>query len=337
VSGRPLRFLGAMLGGWIAIRAVMLWPSLDSPAALPRLLIPVAQAEPERLPAEQPAPSAGRSPSQLTTMRPAPIAPLSARSAIVAAVEPVRLTPSPIVAGVATIRPPALSEPQQIAPLGAPVPGRPPSPRRWGGSAWLVLRDGSGAGSSFGGGQLGGAQAGVRITYAIDSAQRLAAVGRLTSPLHGVGREASVGVEWRPTPLPIRFVIEHRFALDGGKGGPAAGVIAGTGPAPMALGFDLETYGQAGVIRRDRAEPFAEGAARVTRPVTRAGHLKLDLGIGTWGAAQRDAQRLDIGPSIGITLPIGSRTIRAIGDWRQRIAGQASPGSGPTLTIGADF
>ncbi|MBN8808075.1 MAG: hypothetical protein J0I47_07535 [Sphingomonas sp.] len=225
-----------------------------------------------------------------------------------------------------------------MPPFATPLPGAPPSPRRrWSGSAWLVARDGNGQGASFGGGQLGGSQAGVRIAYAIDHARRLAVVGRLAGPLHGAGREASVGVEWHPTRLPVRFVIERRFAIDGGKGGPAAGVIAGTGPAPIAFGFDLETYGQAGVIHRNRAEPFAEGAARLSRTVIRAGRIKLDLGIGGWGAAQRDAQRFDIGPSIGVTLPIGGRTVRAMADWRQRIAGRASPGSGPTLTIGADF
>jgi hypothetical protein len=338
MSGRPLRFLGGTLVIWVGIRTVMLWPALDSPAALPKLLIPTAAAEEESgdalrptsvVAVAQPSMTAARDVIERPVQRPTGKKPYVPAS-VVAQAHNDRTSDQPAPSAM------QLDRAREVS-IVPPIPGRLPSASRWSGSAWLVLRDGRGLGSSFGGSQLGGAQTGVRIAYAVDRSQRVALVSRLTSPLHGTGREASIGVEWRPTPLPIRFIVEHRFALDGGKGGPAVGVIAGTGPAPLARGLDLETYGQAGVIRRDRTEPFAEGAARLTRRVTHVGHLKLDLGIGAWGAAQRGAQRVDVGPSIGVTLPVANRTIRAIGDWRQRVAGHASPGSGPTLTIGADF
>ena len=68
-----------------------------------------------------------------------------------------------------------------------------------------------------------------------------------------------------------------------------------------------------------------------------SGGIALDLGIGAWGAAQRGAARLDIGPSAAITLPLGTRALRVSFDWRQRIAGDARPVSGPALSIGPDF
>ena len=200
-----------------------------------------------------------------------------------------------------------------------------------------MLRDGRGIAPGLGGGQLGGSQAGLRIAYAIGNARRVAVVARIVSPLHGRGREAAIGMEWRPTRLPIRLAAEYRASLDGGPNGSAIGVIAGTGPAPIAAGFDLETYGQAGLIRRRQTEAYAEGSARLARPLVSLGGARIDLGLGGWGGAQRGARRLDVGPSLGARVPVGRGAIRVSLDWRQRIAGDARPGSGPVLVIGGDF
>lgn len=64
---------------------------------------------------------------------------------------------------------------------------------------------------------------------------------------------------------------------------------------------------------------------------------KLDIGLGAWAAAQRDAQRVDIGPSVGVRMPVGDRQLRASVDWRERVAGNVRPGSGIALTLAADF
>ncbi|VVT20968.1 hypothetical protein SPHINGO361_150133 [Sphingomonas sp. EC-HK361] len=63
----------------------------------------------------------------------------------------------------------------------------------------------------------------------------------------------------------------------------------------------------------------------------------MDSGLGAWGGAQREASRLDIGPSIVALVPVGRQRARLTIDWRQRVAGNARPGSGLALTIGADF
>ncbi len=201
-----------------------------------------------------------------------------------------------------------------------------PSPDRWSASAWLVARDGSGTGAAPRG-QLGGSQAGARVAYLLAPRQRISAFGRVTAPLAGKGSEAAIGIEWQPWKAPIRLALEHRIGVDGAPNGTGAGVTGGL--YREAKAFRIEGYGQAGAIARNRIEPYADAAIRVTRLVS----PRLSLGAGAWGGAQRDAQRLDIGPSG--TLALGK--IRVSLDWRQRIAGSASPGSGLALTLGGDF
>jgi hypothetical protein len=202
-------------------------------------------------------------------------------------------------------------------------------------SGWLLAR--GGASGTVSGGQLGASQAGVRAVYGIDPSRRLGLTARLAAPLEGRGREAALGIEWRPTRWPVRLIAEQRFVLDGGRGGPTVGVIAGYGPAEIAPGARIETYGQAGAIVRDGVEGFVDAAARLTHGVAERGRLRLDAGVGAWVSAQRGAARGDLGPSLGVALPLGRRSVRLALDWRQRIAGTARPGSGPALSVGSDF
>lgn len=201
----------------------------------------------------------------------------------------------------------------------------------------MVARGGAALAPGALGGQLGGSQAGARLVYALGPARRIAIVGRVTSPLGRGLREASLGVEWQPTRLPVRLVAEQRVALSGGHGGPGAGVIGGFGPIEIGQGLRAESYAQAGIIRRAATEPYVDGAIRITHPIAQVGRLRIDLGAGMWGGAQRGATRLDLGPSVGIALPLGRQPVRLMLDWRQRIAGDAHPGSGPALTLGSDF
>jgi hypothetical protein len=210
---------------------------------------------------------------------------------------------------------------------------------RLSGSGWLALR-GGGSGASLGpGGQLGASQGGVRLRYALGNARTLALSARLSAPMRGVGREAALGLEWRPRGLPVAVIAEQRLGLDDAPGGPALLAVAGLSPQPIAAGFHLEGYAQGGaVLRAGRSEPFADGALRLAAPVANAGRAgEVTLGLGAWGGAQRDAQRLDIGPSAAIALPVGDRSLRLTLDWRRRIAGRAAPGSGLALTLGTDF
>ncbi|KQN20582.1 hypothetical protein ASE86_15095 [Sphingomonas sp. Leaf33] len=202
-------------------------------------------------------------------------------------------------------------------------------------SGWLIARPGRGTGSGPFAPQLGGSQAGIRIDYALSKA--VAATVRLTAPTRGIGREMALGVAWRPAGVPLRVVVEQRIALDAGRGGPSIGVSGGVSAVPLPANFRLEGYAQAGVIVRNGVERFADGSARATRPLSEGRAVDLDIGLGAWGGAQRGASRLDIGPSLGARVAVAGQRLRVALDWRQRIAGDARPGSGPALSMGLDF
>lgn len=216
-----------------------------------------------------------------------------------------------------------------------PVPAGTPA-SRWAASAWLLTR--GGANGTLTGGQLGASQAGLRMTYLLDERRRVALAARIATPLRGRGTEAAIGLDWQPTAAPVHLVLEQRVGLDGARGGPTALAIAGLNPTPIAAGFRLEAYAQGGVILRDgKAEGFGDGAARLARPVATLGGATLDLGLGAWAAGQRGAARVDAGPTLGVALPVAGRSVRVSLDWRQRVAGDARPGSGVALSVGSDF
>jgi hypothetical protein len=83
---------------------------------------------------------------------------------------------------------------------------------------------------------------------------------------------------------------------------------------------------------RDPAIPFADGSVRLSLPLGRG-----RLGAGAWGGAQPGAARLDLGPQAALSLPVAGRAVTIAADWRLRVAGDAEPGSGPTLTVATDF
>jgi hypothetical protein len=343
--GRPLRFLALLVMGWSGTRAALLWPGTPSatPPSLPaatRIVVRPGRGLPIGPPPvtrTADAPLNGHGCCALVRKAPGPVSPptrwadASPVVAVAETAEPVRGAPEAIRASFPREPSPGTASAQDTPVLAAPLP--PPGGRPWSASLWLAARGSRGLGPG-GGGQLGGAQAGARLAWTLDARRRVALFGRVTTPLSGSGREVSGGIEWQPTRLPVRMVVEQRVTLDGGKGGPGAGLIAGVDAMPIAAGFSLEAYGQAGVIRRTRTEPYADGAARVTRAV---GPLALRLGVGSWGGAQRDAQRLDVGPTLTLRLPVADRSLRVLLDWRQRVAGSARPGSGAALTLASDL
>lgn len=326
-KGRPLRFLALVAVGWVVLRIAILWPQTGSLPEAIRAILPLPSFSPRE--AEAPAPP--RTVSASAPVAPAPVFLPATRHAVIPALlaDPVRVRLASL--GVFQF---GAAEYTDTPPIpGAPAQTRfDPAPSRWSASLWVTARQGDGL-SAAPGGQLGGSQAGARIAWVVDERHRIALFGRFVTPLSGKGREAAVGVEWQPTRAPLRLVAEQRFAVDGGKGGPGLGLVAGTDGA-IPGGFRLETYGQAGAIRRDRIEPYADGAARATRRIP---GTRLSLGVGAWGAAQRDAARVDVGPSATLAVPVGGQQVRVALDWRQRVAGDARPGSGLALTLGSDF
>lgn len=342
--------------GWIGLRAVLLWPTLDVPltlhngfphgrqvpvaampaapglAAMMARVVPVIKATQWTIAWPVPIPAMPVAPHLLLPATPETGSQPLGRLLAASAASVMR------VASVAT---------RPAAPV--PVPTLPPfvvkslasggtghRAPRWSGSAWAVARRGTGVANGIGG-QLGGSQAGVRLVRALDRRGRIALAGRLTTPLGAGLREASFGVEWQPTRLPLRIVAQRRFAIGSGEAGPEIGLVGGFGPVALTHGLQAEGYGQAGVIRRAATEPYGDAAVRVTRTAAHLGQIRFDLGAGAWGGAQRGASRFDLGPTLAIALPIEKTVLRLTLDWRERVAGRASPGSGPALTLGTDF
>lgn len=340
-SSRPLRFLGVIALGWTGVRVALLWP-------VPVLL-------------KNPAPSLHASGPEiglpLAAMIAVPIGTLPFRAGLAPGAWPRTVAERPTGRGIYQRRKsdPALvalalaalvrftqeeavgasPQPSPLKPPGHADPAQSTRMSRWSGSAWLIARQ-AGPAVPFAG-QLGGSQAGVRVAYLLDPKHRIAAVARVAGALAGHDTQGAIGVEWQPTRAPVRLFAEHRVAIDGGRGGPAAGVIAGLNPVRLPHGFTLDGYGQAGVIARGGTEGFADGAVHAAHPIAHLGRVRIEGGLGAWGGAQRGASRLDIGPSVAAIVPIANQRVRVTIDWRQRVAGTARPASGLALTLGADF
>jgi len=182
-------------------------------------------------------------------------------------------------------------------------------------------------------GMLGGSQAGARILYRID--RRFAVSVRTTAPVGGVTRNAELaaGMRWQPfARVPVAITAERRqsFGRDAGRSAFALFAEGGVYDRPMFAKFNLDAYLQGGVVGlRDRSL-FADGSATLTRPLWRA----FSGGVGVWGGVQPGLYRVDAGPRL--TWRVG-RSLRIHADYRQRLAGSASPGSGPVMTIAGDF
>lgn len=234
-------------------------------------------------------------------------------------------------------------EPQNGRPSSFPsaplIPER-TSNGRWSLSSWLFWRD-AGQGSSLATvGQLGGSQAGARLAFHLlpDTPERLALYGRLTS----AGRrpyapEAAVGVSFQPAAkIPVRLAVERRIALDrNARNAMAVMAVGGIGPVPLTGRFTLEGYGQTGLVGFRRRDAFADGKLSVQHPLPLP--QAITAGVSISGGAQPEVARLDLGPQVQARLNAGGQSFRLSAEWRQRIAGNARPGSGPAITLAADF
>ncbi len=193
-------------------------------------------------------------------------------------------------------------------------------------------------------GQYGGSQAGLRVSYLLDQDMKIAAFARVSRPLRGSGgAEAALGLSIRPVQkIPVQVAIEKRVALEkGGRNAIAAFVAGGYGPQTLqsgvARGIEVETYGQAGVVGINSRDLFADGMARAAAPLDIGLPTKIAIGAAVWGGAQPGVSRVDIGPQLQMRGKSGDARYRLSLDWRERISGQAQPGSGVAITLTAGF
>lgn len=234
---------------------------------------------------------------------------------------------------------------QPVAASGV-VPAGEAVPRRWSGDAWMLMRRGGGA--ALGAGALpatyGASQAGTVLRYRLATRddRRTTAYLRVTSSL-GQMREtsAALGVSARPLPrLPIVAALEARITDQAGRRRVQPVAMAVTEIAPFALPLNMrgEAYAQAGYVGGDFATPFADGQLRLDRSLLGYGAIEARFGVGLWGGAQKGAGRLDVGPSAGISMPLGRGMFGRLAlDWRFRVLGNAEPRSGPAVTLSAGF
>ena len=200
-------------------------------------------------------------------------------------------------------------------------------------SAWALLRGQPGPASLATGGTLGGSQAGARLTYNISPL--LAASLRSSSPVGGArGGEIAAGIRVTPfRSIPISMTAERRQAIGSTGGGRSAFALfleGGVYQRPIAWGFDLDAYAQGGVVGIRSRDLFADGSFTLTRPL----YGRFSAGFGMWGGVQPGLYRVDAGPRLSMKV---RNNMRVHLDWRQRVAGNAEPGSGPALTLAADF
>ena len=200
-------------------------------------------------------------------------------------------------------------------------------------SAWALLRGQPGPAGLATGGTLGGSQAGARLTYAFSPL--LAASLRSSSPVGGArGGEVAAGIKLTPfRSIPVSLTAERRQAIGstgGGRSAFAMFVEGGLYQRPIAWGFDLDAYAQAGVVGIRSRDLFADGGFTLTRPL----YGRFSAGFGMWGGVQPGLYRVDAGPRLSMKV---RNNMRVHLDWRQRLAGNAEPGSGPAVTLAADF
>ncbi len=253
-------------------------------------------------------------------------------------------TPRSLHDGWRVVEPPADTrlaaasiEPQPAARSASAVPGPAGAPvaRRFDRlelTAWALLRGSAGPGNLATGGTLGGSQVGARLMYKFSPS--LAATLRSSSSVGGVRyAEVAAGIRYKPmASIPVAVTFERRQALNewGGRNAFALFAEGGLYQTPVFGIANLDMYAQGGVVGFDSRDLFFDGAATFTRPVWK----NWSAGLGVWGGAQPGLYRVDAGPRVSMNV---GRGIRLHADYRQRLAGQATPTSGPALTIAADW
>ena len=367
----PVRFLFVAVAGWALFRGatVGMLPGADAftvaraeaapPPIVPTQFAPIAPVEPQMaaLPPDHPAyaaayagyPPYGAYPPPRPVQVPVYYYPASVPARHVTVplppTQPAQQEPAPEF--YAPIQPLEDWDLAQIARGSIPGPTRQSSPApsglpsfipqkhldRMQLDAWALWRGAPGTGSLASRGTLGGSQAGARLTYAVDP--RIAASLRTTTPIGGSsGGEVAAGVRLTPFPsLPFAITAERRQAIgrfSTGRSDFALFAEGGVYQKPLGWNLLLDGYAQAGVVGIRERDFFADGGLAVSRPVWG----RFSAGMGVWGGYQPGLYRVDAGPRISMRVrPNVSLHL----DWRQRLAGAAEPGSGPAVTLGANF
>jgi hypothetical protein len=231
--------------------------------------------------------------------------------------------------------PPIGSGPQSQPQFGAPhVDARPLDRLQL--STWALLRSQqtgvAGSHSLAPEGQLGASQAGARLAY--NFTRQISATFRTSSEVGRRGGEVAAGARIQPAlAIPLWLTVERRQRIGrygDGRSAFAMFLEGGIYQHPMPWRSSLDAYFQGGLVGLRSRDYFVDGALTLTRPVYR----QFSAGFGIWGGAQPGLYRFDAGPRVTMRV---RNNVRVHFDWRQRLAGNARPGSGPAITMAGDF
>lgn len=206
--------------------------------------------------------------------------------------------------------------------------------RRWQLGAYSLLRDGGSAAAAdnpvaspvLGGGQIGGSVAFVIDPYARRPLALVARANMAADPAGLRTETGQVALGIRQTLAPgVSIAAERLIALGTGTRSDWTLRLAAGGARGRFSG-----YGEAGVLGNGQAYAGAQAAARLLNigPAS--------LSAGSWASLQTgmpDVWRADLGPSLSVQW----QGVRLQADWRQRVGGNAAPGSGPVVTISTGF
>ncbi len=211
------------------------------------------------------------------------------------------------------------------------------------GSFWTLVRSDSNPAAIAENGQIGGAQAGFRMSFPviqIGNSVKLSASSRTSFPLNDRKQiEGTIGallvVKGK---APLNLILERRIPLHK-IGDGAWSITAATGVSDLKIGQNifLDGYVQGGIVGAKSRTKFVGGSAIASVPATRFENNPVRLGVGFWGDAQPHAARLDIGPDVSVRTKIFGLSTRVSAQWRFRVSGDAQPSSGPTVVLGGDF
>lgn len=227
---------------------------------------------------------------------------------------------------------------------------------RWAVDSWAFFR--AGDGTPFGqrtiGGQAqyGASQAGaIARYYPWRNAAAPSLFVRTSRALSGPPQsEIALGTLLQPAQtIPVKLAVEQRFALDSnGRNRPAAYLVSATKPRRLPGNVRANIYAQAGVVGLNDSAYFFDLQLTLDRPIINDDARELSVGAGLWSGGQgplnkrganalSDVNRVDIGPRVAARIPIAGQPTQIALDWRQRVAGNAAPNSGPALTLSTRF
>ena len=366
--GWPLLSLGIVLGGWVLLRVAMWETPFASAIAPPVPEAPQAAAvrvnpapipaaveqspadELLRLPAPEPlerpdfgmhAPGDGgaRGAANRAGLRGADR--IIAHTMLLAAAyrhENWAAEEAPYSPGVGPIAPGVVYAPEAARDFADLSPSR-----RWSMDMWALWRDDTTTPITSGRPSYGRSQVGAVLRYRLDPKSRHAPQLHLraTRALDGASEtDVALGASARPlAAVPVRLAAEARVSetVAGTELRGAAYAVTELPPVALPGGLTGEAYVQGGYVTGDFATAFVDGQARITGELAGTENFRLTAGGGAWGGAQEDAERLDIGPSAGVSFRLGQARGRVSADYRFRVAGDAEPASGPALTLTAGF